>query len=71
MKYSELSVVPRFGYALITADEGRTAITQPIVSETEFRFVIVTWCATYEGALDMVATAADEIDEQQHLAIGQ
>jgi hypothetical protein len=57
-----LRVTQRFGAALLTTTEGRTAIASCEMSETEIRFPIVAWCDTYEEALTLVQIAAEYPD---------
>lgn len=56
---SEMHVILRYGLALLTVADGRTAVAHLTPSPDEFCFSIVTWCDTYEEALTIAQLNAE------------
>jgi hypothetical protein len=59
MEHGEMAVVFRYGYALLTVNEGRTAVCTADTGSHFLNFSVVSWCDTYQEALMRAADLDD------------
>lgn len=63
----DLEVTMRWGYALVKqVGNPRTAIAEPVLTDSTITFNILSWSDTYDGALEtLIATVMSQDDDDE------